>query len=1197
MSSMPPVDSAGNWTASSYFFGFYNPKTLQAVTLQDVLAQGSYDVKVTAYAPEYYSGRTPVSSTVIDATSAELTVTAPLVAPTVDTLFLTSFQTSYTLTGTASTNFGVQTLVRILTADGVWAEVAVTPDAQGRWSLASDAQLKALDLVSGAMQSFELNDLLAGFGSHSIEVVSNSATETLSDISTAEITRIAPVDPSVTAITQAADAPLVLSGTGEPGESYTVYVKLGDATLASKSGVFDAQGTWSFDVSSSLAAQGLGALGAGQYEVQVVAGDAAHQHSDQSSLELSLLARPVAPTIAPVLISGYDPQFSLSGTAASGGETTLTYTDAYGNWYGTMVSVDAQGNWSLGMNSALWYNGYWGATTWGMTVSSLFSRQGSYDLVATTTQNGLSSTDTSLNEVTKLAPPAPTVNTTLAVQGDAIVVSGSTKPSVCGNVDIYTLSDRFVGSVSVIADAQGAWSVDLAAAFANQGLSVLDAGLYEMRYSFFDFMTYTSGQDQTRLELTVLPAPPPMVHGMVAIEGQPVILTGNYTLNKTIYVSLSHNGVTDLEPVQVVSDAQGMWRLDLSGYFPSGLAAAAYEVTARALTTSGTADMSSLELTVLPLPAPTVDTVSVAQGAEIVLGGTALPATSVTLYIVIEGTQYEILADAGVMPVGRWSFNLSEWLAQNDLPELAQGNYDVAAVIALGNRTSKDTNLGELTITAPKATEGDDDLLGTSGDDRIALLGGAGADTFVFYSGDLVTGELIDGGEGFDTLDLLAGAHSLLGVGLAGIEAIQLNESHLTVANISSAMQITAANGTDDRLHVVVGDLLLDYDGPAALRALLGLGVETITWGDGMSASLNEGKVLIHDAARGEGEMRFSTGVVGTQTATTYIEGQRTATLQQDTENNASWTTIVSTYDAAGKLAARVRLDDDGVQTEVAYQDGVARRSVAMDGSDDGTARDYVSLTRDYDASGALLSEVKINDNGLVKTSQFAQGLPQHVEVLNQSEDGSARLYTSLTRDYDANGVLLREVRINDSKLDTITDYENGLRRATLTEDHSEGGLARSYVSLVRRYDASGAVEFEHRIDDNGAQQILRYADGAVDSRATYSATTAVWTVRGTAGDTDYIGNKAADVFVFAAGGVGQDRISGFVDGVDKLNLRAYGVSGGDAFDPARAVDDFDRLGFSAVEQGDDLLLDLGGHGSILIEAMRLSQLNYSDFA
>ncbi len=54
---------------------------------------------------------------------------------------------------------------------------------------------------------------------------------------------------------------------------------------------------------------------------------------------------------------------------------------------------------------------------------------------------------------------------------------------------------------------------------------------------------------------------------------------------------------------------------------------------------------------------------------------------------------------------------------------------------------------------------------------------------------------------------------------------------------------------------------------------------------------------------------------------------------------------------------------------------------------------------------------------------------------------------------------------------------------------------------------------------------------------------------------------------------------------------------GGDAFDPARAVDDFDRLGFSAVEQGDDLLLDLGGHGSILIEAMRLSQLNYSDFA
>ncbi|MBK8458136.1 MAG: calcium-binding protein [Phyllobacteriaceae bacterium] len=120
----------------------------------------------------------------------------------------------------------------------------------------------------------------------------------------------------------------------------------------------------------------------------------------------------------------------------------------------------------------------------------------------------------------------------------------------------------------------------------------------------------------------------------------------------------------------------------------------------------------------------------------------------------------------------------------------------------------------------------------TGGGGADMLSGGGGNDRFRASGADLVSGEGIDGGADFDTLEITGGgAVSLAGITLTGIEAIELANAGGTTLTLASSAQstlVTAAAGAADTL--VMGAWEADF---AEIDRLIAAGVETVQFTDG----------------------------------------------------------------------------------------------------------------------------------------------------------------------------------------------------------------------------------------------------------------------------------------------------------------------------------------------------------------------------
>jgi YD repeat-containing protein len=441
-------------------------------------------------------------------------------------------------------------------------------------------------------------------------------------------------------------------------------------------------------------------------------------------------------------------------------------------------------------------------------------------------------------------------------------------------------------------------------------------------------------------------------------------------------------------------------------------------------------------------------------------------------------------------------------------------------------------------------------------------LGGTGDDLFIAVAADLVAGESIDGGADTDTLRIDGGGGvSLAGVTLTNLEAITLTDTTGTTLTASSAQAglITSAAGSNDTVNVSDLAFLTTFATPATRAAAFGLidglgtkGVENVQWTEGGATNV--------------ATQRPGGGILITST---------------DNGGN-TWATSTFTFDGAGNRLEKVTTFDNGqVTTHAFFGDAVVSATTTnIPGANDTTtvlydaAGRWDSLLITYDAGGSTLytyddagrvdTRTETAVNGFVSEHTYNDA-NQRVSVT--VTDGPANQYTwaSSTQTLDPITQKTTQKTVTfDNGNTSIESYTNGVATSIIVTDNP-GGDEFAWNTIETVYG-----QFTRHLYDNGT--------GIVQGTATGN------TIEGANGSNDaLIGNGGSDTFVFRPGG-GTDRILDFTDGVDTLNLLAFGVD-----------EVADLSAYTVTQQGPHLLLDFGGGDTLRINNFVLSNLGNDD--
>jgi RTX calcium-binding nonapeptide repeat (4 copies) len=396
--------------------------------------------------------------------------------------------------------------------------------------------------------------------------------------------------------------------------------------------------------------------------------------------------------------------------------------------------------------------------------------------------------------------------------------------------------------------------------------------------------------------------------------------------------------------------------------------------------------------------------------------------------------------------------------------------------------------------------DGTDTIIGSAGIDEIyggadadTADGGAGSDGFVNFAGNLVAGDIINGGADVDWLGFLSGAHSLVGVTLTSIEQIALLVSGATTVTLSDASQallFTASAGANDTV-VFSGDFTA-----AQLDALALAGIEHVQFvsnGNGITAS--------------------------------YIAGTLREIIIQDTNGNDAWTSVTHTRDASGVLTSLQTVFDNGIDEVISFVGGVNATVLKTDLP---SGPDYKWATQlfTYDPTGTFLaSMLQTEDNGDLREHTYTGGALTGYEFTDVS--GSDATVGSFSVDYTTGGVATGYQTVFDNGIIAATTLTNGVRSSYLQTD---GGHAdASYHSLAQTYAIDGlTVETQLYTADDSSMIAMNFVAGG--------------TMTGTAANNSMIGAVGADTFDFATAG-GNDYIANFENGVDRIDLDGYGFT------------------------------------------------------
>lgn len=145
--------------------------------------------------------------------------------------------------------------------------------------------------------------------------------------------------------------------------------------------------------------------------------------------------------------------------------------------------------------------------------------------------------------------------------------------------------------------------------------------------------------------------------------------------------------------------------------------------------------------------------------------------------------------------------------------------------------------------------------------------------------------------------------------------------------------------------------------------------------------------------------------------------------------------------------------------------------------------------------------------------------------------------------------------------------------------DTIDGGDGNDRIKGDRGDDSLTGGAGNDRVSGGKGDDIVLGGDG--DDRVKGGAGADL--IDGGAGSDRYWGNGGADTFVFGVDGE-FDKIHNYVDGVDVIDISAFGLTG------------IDEVLAAATEDGDDLLIDLGGGDVIKVDNATLNQLSADDF-
>ncbi len=488
--------------------------------------------------------------------------------------------------------------------------------------------------------------------------------------------------------------------------------------------------------------------------------------------------------------------------------------------------------------------------------------------------------------------------------------------------------------------------------------------------------------------------------------------------------------------------------------------------------------------------------------------------------------------------------------------------------------------------------DGNDILEGDAGADQLAggsgiddLAGGDGNDRFIVAAGDLVAGDVIDGGADTDALELLGGTHSLSGVTLLNIEQIKLADVAATTVTLASADQAllfsSSAGGSDT--VIFDGDLTA-----AQLATLATAGIEHVQTTSGvLDVTRNYIGGVLQEVIT-EDPTNIYPFVISTDTrdasgATTSLHtvfdngidetihfegGKKTITTKLDTDDAFDWSSQEFTFAADGvKLASVLNTADNGdttlttfgatsnttVFTDVSGSNSLTSRSqtTGLDGKpvaatmsydngrittldysngilsrykDDDTHNvlpDYKTNVVEYNAAGVEVRQVLTLDNNNTYEIQHVGGMLTRTIYTDGSH---AAAYDTYSVEFTG-GAVTKTTTVYDNRLRTETTYSGGHRTSYF---QSDDGNVFTYDTLAVTYKADGSVATQVTTLDNGHKDVLNNVDGGILQGGSFNDT--------------MIGHLGMETFVFGPNG-GNDFVKQFENGVDLLDLSAFGFA------------------------------------------------------
>jgi hypothetical protein len=402
-------------------------------------------------------------------------------------------------------------------------------------------------------------------------------------------------------------------------------------------------------------------------------------------------------------------------------------------------------------------------------------------------------------------------------------------------------------------------------------------------------------------------------------------------------------------------------------------------------------------------------------------------------------------------------------------------------------------------------------------------------------------------------LDHILASNALFTNGAAEFDAVHVNAEFplLTAAGLTGASPVGASDHDPLVARFTVSNLSETLTGTSAADIILGLGGnDTITGGTGMD-SLNGGAandtfiVAVGDMVTGE----TYNGGTGTDTiqfaaGTHSLVGVTLTDIESITLASAPSNTLtLGAASQAGLIAAAPGAND----------------LVIFDG--------FLTSAQVYGIAAAGVEKVQFVSGHGTNMANFNAGVLQSIDI---TFDPSNTLFNTATLDYFTSPVLISKA---------VYNWDNGLRT---TQNYALDGTLTSYVQEDLANIATDYNRLENFYTAGVLQKMVYDLDNGDRSQ---HAVTAGQTLTGDFKNDSMTGfDGGADTFVFVPTGTnGNDFIANFEDGVDVINLAAFGFA--------------DFAAVQAISVGDVgyTYLNFSGGGYLMVNGLSFSNFDASD--